>query len=578
MIKFVISSLLFFLFFACNSGTDSKKSIPISQLEKQYTTELKKIDYKDIQKRFEFLDDYTKKAKKEHNKKVQFLTNYEKGNFYYSTLNIDASVIYWKKALNYSYQINDLFNQANLNNNIGIIYLQKGYMETAINYFLAAVKIKEKLKQRDENYWSIYINIGVANMSLNQLERAAYYFNLVPKNSSKQTKFLIYLNQAKLQAIKKNEHLFYQKLDLAKSYLSPNSFYSNIFDEVSLEASLEFKNKKRLNQLLNAQTLEYDKQPLFIQLMLQRASIIINGNTIDDIDLKNQFSQELIEKEDIFTKIAFQNLLATYYHLKKDYKSYANCLVSINELNEQIKTEEAKTTLNDYFLVLYKNKLAYENEQLKTANELKSLKIKNQRYVTIFLIMAILGLLVLGWFVVKYYRKSQLEKEKDVTYMQLNLEQQITERQRLQKLVQNQEFKIKEILTNVSKIAILKKQMEEFIATMSELNSSETEKDLAKQAKLNTDAFFNNYIDLAILASQKDDKDFMEVKTDYNHLLSENEMNVLLLILNDYTTKEIAILLSKSEKGIEYSRKNIRMKLNIPKEMSINQFVIEDLG
>ena len=578
MIKFVISSLLFFLFFACNSGTDTKNSIPLSQLEKQYTTELKKIDYKDNQKRFEFLDDYTKKAKKEHNKKVQFLTNYEKGNFYYSTLNIDASVIYWKKALNYSHQINDLFNQANLNNNIGIIYLQKGYMETAINYFLAAVKIKEKLKQRDENYWSIYINIGVANMSLNQLERAAYYFNLIPKNSSNQTKFLIYLNQAKLQAIKKNEHLFYQKLDLAKRYLSPNSFYSNIFDEVSLEVSLEFKNKKRLNQLLNAQTLEYDKQPLFIQLMLQRASIIINGKTIGDIDLKNQFSQDLIEKEDIFTKIAFQNLLATYYHLKKDYKSYANCLVSINELNEQIKTEEAKTTLNDYFLVLYKNKLAYENEQLKTSNELKSLKIKNQRYVTIFLVMAILGLLVLGWFVVKYYRKSHLEKEKDVTYMQLNLEQQITERPRLQKLVQNQEFKIKEILTNVSKIAILKKQMEEFIATMSELNSSETEKDLAKQAKLNTDAFFNNYIDLAILASQKDDKDFMEVKTDYNHLLSENEMNVLLLILNDYTTKEIAILLSKSEKGIEYSRKNIRMKLNIPKEMSINQFVIEDLG
>ena len=34
-----------------------------------------------------------------------------------------------------------------LNNNIGIIYLQKGYMETAINYFLAAVKIKEKLKK-----------------------------------------------------------------------------------------------------------------------------------------------------------------------------------------------------------------------------------------------------------------------------------------------------------------------------------------------------------------------------------------------------------------------------------------------
>lgn len=578
MIKFVISSLLFFLFFACNSGTDSKKSIPLSQLEKQYTKSLKKVDYKNTQKRLELLENYNKKAKQEHNKKVQFLINYEKGSFFYSKLNIDAAVIYWQKALNYSQQVNDLFNQANLNNNIGIIYLQKGYMETAINYFLAAVKIKEKLKQRDENYWSIYINIGVANMSLNQLERAAYYFNLVPINSSNQTKFLIYLNQAKLQAIKKNEHLFYQKLDLAKRYLSPNSFYSNIFDEVSLEATLEFKNKKRLNKILKTQVSKYDNQPLFIQFMLQRASIIVHGKTIGSLDFKNQFSQEKIEKENIFTKIAFQNLLATYYHLKKDFKSYANCLVLINELNEQIKTEEAKTTLNDYFLVLYKNKLAYQNEQLKTANELKNLKIKNQRYVTIFLIMAIFGLLVLGWFIVKYYKKRQLEKEKDVTYMQLNLEQQIIERQRLQKLVQNQEFKIKEILTNVSKIAILKKQMEEFILSMNEVTQASSEKNLLKQAKINTDAFFNNYVDLAILASQKGEYDLNQIKIKFSAVLTENEMNVLLLILNDYTSKEIAILLTKSEKGIEYSRKNIRLKLAIPKDISIKQFIFDALS
>jgi DNA-binding CsgD family transcriptional regulator len=119
--------------------------------------------------------------------------------------------------------------------------------------------------------------------------------------------------------------------------------------------------------------------------------------------------------------------------------------------------------------------------------------------------------------------------------------------------------------------------MEEFVASMNELPSNGIEKDLAKQAKINTDAFFNNYIDLAILASQKDDNDFAEIKSKYQHILTENEMNVLLLILNDYTTKEIAILLSKSEKGIEYSRKNIRLKLTIPKETSINQFVLEDL-
>ena len=162
--------------------------------------------------------------------------------------------------------------------------------------------------------------------------------------------------------------------------------------------------------------------------------------------------------------------------------------------------------------------------------------------------------------------------------MQLNLEQQIIERQRLQKLVQNQEFKIKEILTNVSKIAILKKQMEEFILSMNEVTQASSKKTILKQAKINTDAFFNNYVDLAILASQKGEYDLNQIKIKFSAVLTENEMNVLLLILNDYTSKEIAILLTKSEKGIEYSRKNIRLKLAIPKDISIKQFIFEALS
>lgn len=113
---------------------------------------------------------------------------------------------------------------------------------------------------------------------------------------------------------------------------------------------------------------------------------------------------------------------------------------------------------------------------------------------------------------------------------------------------------------------------------MNEVTQASSEKNLIKQAKINTDAFFNNYIDLAILASQKDENDLNQIKTKYNTVLSENEMNVLLLILNDYTSKEIAILLTKSEKGIEYSRKNIRLKLAIPKEIAIKQFVFDALS
>ncbi len=573
----IFLSFLFSILVACTPKSEhfSNNNSANSSLELQFSKELRKT--KSIEKKFKLLTIFNTKALNSSNEKVLFLVNFEKGNLHYSLLNIDSAKYYWDKALVYAENKHDLQNAANLNSNLGAYYLQNGYLETAIHHFLTARKIKEKLKILDENYWSIHLNIGVANMSLNQLGRALHYFNSIPTHQFKNLKFLVYLNKAKLAALKKKENLFYYNMDLAKKQLSFNSFYSNIFDEVYLEFSLDFKNTNRIKDIFKKLAPKYTDQPLYIKILLQHASILISGKTINNEVITKDFDFEVKQANNLYTSLAFNYMLTSYYKVKNNFKLQAFYLENGNRLVEKINISEAKTALNDYFLVLTKNKLSFENEQLKTANELKTLKIKNQRYLTIFLFLAILSLLILGWFIVKYYRKSQLEKEKDVTYMQLNLEQQITERQRLQKLVQNQEFKIKEILTNVSKIAILKKQMEEFVASMNELPSNGIEKDLAKQAKINTDAFFNNYIDLAILASQKDDNDFAEIKSKYQHILTENEMNVLLLILNDYTTKEIAILLSKSEKGIEYSRKNIRLKLTIPKETSINQFVLEDL-
>jgi DNA-binding CsgD family transcriptional regulator len=52
-------------------------------------------------------------------------------------------------------------------------------------------------------------------------------------------------------------------------------------------------------------------------------------------------------------------------------------------------------------------------------------------------------------------------------------------------------------------------------------------------------------------------------------------MQVLMLVYNQFTTKEIGVLLSKSDKGIEYTRTQIRRKLNIPSEVSLNEFLDE---
>lgn len=578
--KALIFGLYFPLIFACTSNQTFTKKVKTSAtlLERKFDKEIKQQQNNSLESRLQFLTDFANKAEEESSAKVLFLVNFEKGNLHYSLLNNDSALFYWQKALAFAERKHDLENLASLNNNLGTYYLQNGYTETAIHYFLLARKSKEKLKVFDQNYWSIHLNIGVANMTLNQYARAANYFNSIPINRFKNLKFLVYLNKAKLAALQKNQEGFYYNMGIAKQFLDLNSYYINIFDEVFLEVSIEFRDIKNLTPISKKLVSSYSQQPLYMKILLNQAAILISGKTINNENVTKVFKTELAKERNSYTCLAYNTLLIDYYKAQKNYKLQAFFLEKGNSLVDKINNKEAKIALNDYFTIQTKNKLSFENEQLKTANELKTLKIKNQKYFTIFLILAILGMLLLGWYLISSYKKKQLEKEKDVTNMQLNLGQQITERQRLQKLVLNQEFKIKEILMNVSKIAILKKQMEGFIASISELNSSETEKDLAKLAKVNTNAFFNNYIDLAILASQKDDNDFAEIKSKYQLILTENEMNVLLLILNDYTTKEIAILLSKSEKGIEYSRKNIRMKLNVPKEKAINQFVLDDLN
>lgn len=568
------------LFNGCTSKDQSvKKSQPsLTKLEKQFSKAIKRVQSQPENERLKLLNDFSIKAQKQVNDRVLFLVNYGKGNLYYSILNNDSALVYWQKALTYAERKNDGENTANLNSNLGTIYLQNGYLKTAINYFLTAQKIKQKLKELDENYWSIYLNIGVANMSLHQYDRASTYFNSIPTSRYKSLKFLIYLNKAKLQALKNNQHLFYYNIDLAKRYLANNSFYTNIFDQVFLELSLDFKNPNRLNFIQTKLAPTYHLQPLYIKILLQHASLITKGKPINKEDVTTVFAKEVVTSNNVYTEMAYNDMLAYYFKLKKDYKKQAYFLEKRTKILDKINESEAKIALNDFQIALSKNKLSYENEQLKTSIQLKTLKINNHRYLTAFLILSMLGLIILVWYILKYNKKNQLAKEQDVTSMQLSLEQQIIERQRLQKLVQNQEFKIKEILTNVSKIAILKKQMEEFILSMNEITQAPSEKNLIKQAKINTDAFFNNYIDLAILASQKDENDLNQIKTKYNTVLSDNEMNVLLLILNDYTSKEIAILLTKSEKGIEYSRKNIRLKLAIPKEIAIKQFVFDALS
>ena len=81
---------------------------------------------------------------------------------------------------------------------------------------------------------------------------------------------------------------------------------------------------------------------------------------------------------------------------------------------------------------------------------------------------------------------------------------------------------------------------------------------------------FANYTDVAVIASATENS-LIKIQNlqIYFPQLNEKEVQVLALIINNFTSKEIAILLSKSEKTIEYVRTQIRTKLEISTEIPL---------
>jgi DNA-binding CsgD family transcriptional regulator len=57
--------------------------------------------------------------------------------------------------------------------------------------------------------------------------------------------------------------------------------------------------------------------------------------------------------------------------------------------------------------------------------------------------------------------------------------------------------------------------------------------------------------------------------------LNEKELKVIKLILQEFSTNEIAVMLEKSQKNIEFTRTNIRKKIKIPQETDLNNYLSE---
>ena len=126
------------------------------------------------------------------------------------------------------------------------------------------------------------------------------------------------------------------------------------------------------------------------------------------------------------------------------------------------------------------------------------------------------------------------------------------------------------ILT-IKKVALLKKQLENIVDDKS---PNYNEKETLKKLKLCLNSFFDNYRELSQIMQKKLSVDKIVNFVKKNHPeITDKEMKVIEYIALHFTTKEIALLMDKSEKSVEYYRTQIRKKIKLNSSSTLEEYL-----
>ena len=120
-------------------------------------------------------------------------------------------------------------------------------------------------------------------------------------------------------------------------------------------------------------------------------------------------------------------------------------------------------------------------------------------------------------------------------------------------------------------MALLKKELENIV---DEKNPEYNEKETLKKLKLCLNSFFDNYRELTQIMQKKLNVDKMvDFVTNEHPEITDKEIRVIEYIALHFTTKEIALLMGKSEKSIEYYRSQIRKKMQLPMTSTLEEYL-----
>jgi DNA-binding CsgD family transcriptional regulator len=493
---------------------------------------------------------------------------FDKGIKEYENHKYNNAISIWKKVLKVNEKKKDTNLDFKTKVNIGAAYNAIGYHKTASKYFIS-VNSSQKNNKQNDMYWTNNINIGVCYMSLEQYDLAKQYFDAT-KETTPYISFVKKLNLAKWHALTNNKSKFYELRNQVSIEIVKYPMFESIWEELQLEFLINWNDKANLNLLIDVIKSKYNSSNLFLKLKTNEALLLLNREPLESIDKILNYEDEVNSSNDLFLKSLYFKFLKEYYYKQNNIKTYHKFDKLWEENNEQYIKEKNTLYLEDFKATQELDELKDQYNEVKLKNQLIQNQLsKSNIKFRLSIIIIIMGIGIL-FLIRRNYIKNKKLQALNTLQSQNELLKKEFEKLELSENLKETAKQLSTSILNIKKVALLKKELENIA---DEKRPDYNEKETLKKLKLSLNSFFDNYRELTQLIYKKLNVDKIVDNVRKNHPeISDKEILVIEYITLNYTTKEIALLMDKSEKSVEYYRSQIRKKIQLSKNESLEDF------
>ena len=478
----------------------------------------------------------------------------------------DQAIDYWKKSVAVAEKHHIDEHIPPMLGNLGVVYLNMGYASTASYYFLKSQSYMEKMGKKNENYYVNQINIINAYCSLNQYSKAMKMMRTIDQHYSDKIRYLYFSILASIHMELNDRDKTAMYLDSSRFWLRNNKEYALNQLELELESAWHFNFKDRLEKGIADYLSDKSQKSLTLKCTFNRAYKRINGKFYDGLKEVENWKKELIPTDYINGDI-YYGFIADFYAEQKNQKNQISSLLKQREVHDLLVKEKLSNQLEDYTLSYRNEQIQHQNRVLALKNESKESQIKRQRILLTVLIILIILALSFSIFLITLYGKQQRIKRREQELNEL-------EASLMNKQLDEYKSSLKVLQRLFYKTSLLKKQLDDSFKTLSSIDNPDEMQTAIMRIKTDVKVFYQAHQNLL---SENMAGELVKSKVDQLSKifpeLNDKELKIIELILEEFSTNEIAVMLEKSTKNIEFTRTNIRKKMNLSAQLDLNTFL-----